>query len=296
MRRLSIVFSIIFMIVLDGVGQNVHHPWVIGLGNSYVDFHLPAQNSFSDRIKRADWMGAHAPMSIRVGRRLNNSFTLSILSSASQLEPAKLNTIPLDETITSDFFWKAGAQVEYKIANGYLLNTSSPVDPYLLVGANATSINDEIHFSQSFGLGISLWITRQVGLNFQSGYDHISDFNDYMHYTFGIVARVGNMADRDRDLVPNKLDKCPGVAGLKSLDGCPDYDGDGITDALDACPRVYGVAESSGCPDFDRDGVPDQEDQCPCDPGPFRFSGCPDSDGDGIIDQNDHCPYDTRNR
>ncbi len=291
MLKYLFIFIIICSELANLNAQSIQHRWILNFGNSYTDFHLPAKDNFSNRFTSSDWMGAHVPMSIRVGRRLNNSFTFGIHSSATQIEPAKLNTIPLDETITSDFFWKAGARVEYKFANGYLLNTSSTVDPYLLVGANATSINDKIHFSQSFGLGISLWITHQVGLNFQSSYDHISDFNDYMHYTFGVVARVGNMADRDRDLVPNKLDKCPKVAGLKSLDGCPDYDGDGITDSLDACPRVYGVAESSGCPDFDRDGVPDQEDQCPCDPGPFRYSGCPDSDGDGIIDKNDRCPF-----
>ncbi|HQW83601.1 MAG TPA: hypothetical protein PK987_04030, partial [Ferruginibacter sp.] len=42
--------------------------------------------------------------------------------------------------------------------------------------------------------------------------------------------------DRDGDGVLDDVDKCPDVAGLASLQGCPDKDGDGIADADDKCP------------------------------------------------------------
>ncbi|MFP4471804.1 MAG: thrombospondin type 3 repeat-containing protein, partial [Bacteroidales bacterium] len=257
-------YLLVFLFLLIGVvklpAQSIHHPWILSFGNSYTDFHLPVKSDLSAIFTSADWMGAHVPMSIRAGIRLSNSFTFSAVSSATKLEPEKLNTIPLQDPVNNELFWKAGGQLEYKLANGYLLRTTSKVDPYLLIGANGTRINEEIHFSQSVGVGINLWLSRQVGINFQGTYDRINDFNDYTHFIVGIVTRVGNMADRDRDGVPNKLDKCPTVAGVKHLDGCPDYDMDGITDSLDRCPRVYGPIESDGCPDFDLDGVPDHED------------------------------------
>ena len=88
-------------------------------------------------------------------------------------------------------------------------------------------------------------------------------------------------------------DKCPDVAGLASLQGCPDRDGDGIADADDACPDVPGLARYKGCPipDTDKDGINDEVDKCPTVPGVARYQGCPipDTDGDGVNDEEDKC-------
>jgi len=56
--------------------------------------------------------------------------------------------------------------------------------------------------------------------------------------------------DDDADGIPNGLDVCPLVAGVKELQGCApvDSDGDGIPDHLDRCPTVAGIAEFQGCP------------------------------------------------
>jgi OOP family OmpA-OmpF porin len=64
-------------------------------------------------------------------------------------------------------------------------------------------------------------------------------------------------ADQDGDGVPDEQDRCPGVAGVASLDpaknGClTDQDGDGIPDKEDACPKEKGEASQdpteNGCP------------------------------------------------
>ncbi len=292
MRKLGGLIFFMLGLLSQGAAQSMYHPWIIGISGNFDDFHVIEKKSLQDRFTSVDWMGVPVPAKVRLGHRLNNSFTFSLLSSVTRLEPAKLNTIPLQETVTNDILWQAGGQLEYRLANGYLLHTTSPVDPYLLVGANATHINDKTRFSSVFGLGINFWLTTQVGVNFQSAYDHLGDFNDFMHYSFGIVARVGHMADKDRDGVPNRIDHCPAIAGVEGLNGYPDYDGDGITDSLDACPRVAGLPETDGCPDFDKDGIPDHLDECPGVAGPYKLSGCPDRDGDGVIDRDDHCPFD----
>jgi outer membrane protein OmpA-like peptidoglycan-associated protein len=111
--------------------------------------------------------------------------------------------------------------------------------------------------------------------------------------------------DQDGDGVPDDVDACPAVPGVKTddpkTDGCPpDRDGDGVVDADDACPDVAGVhtddPKTNGCPpDEDGDGVPDAQDACPKVPGVKtddpKTNGCPpDEDGDGVIDAEDACP------
>lgn len=85
--------------------------------------------------------------------------------------------------------------------------------------------------------------------------------------------------DKDQDGIPNKLDKCPDIAGPVDNNGCPwpDTDGDGIIDKDDACPMVVGASNNNGCPwpDTDGDGVLDKDDACPTVPGILEYNGCP---------------------
>jgi outer membrane protein OmpA-like peptidoglycan-associated protein len=100
--------------------------------------------------------------------------------------------------------------------------------------------------------------------------------------------------DRDRDGIPDSLDKCPREAedfdGFQDADGCPDpdNDGDGIPDIEDQCidqPETKnGYQDADGCPDQvpdrDHDGIPDNVDQCPDEPETYNGikddDGCPD--------------------
>jgi OmpA-OmpF porin, OOP family len=96
--------------------------------------------------------------------------------------------------------------------------------------------------------------------------------------------------DSDLDTIPDYADSCPYQFGPRKFNGCPDKDNDGIQDKDDKCPDKAGPAEFNGCPDTDGDGIIDTEDQCPTVKGLKEFNGCPDSDGDGIEDRKDKCP------
>lgn len=96
------------------------------------------------------------------------------------------------------------------------------------------------------------------------------------YYIDGVSVVIHPEDDADGDGIPDKDDRCPDVAGLASLDGCPDRDGDGIADAMDACPDVAGPAEMQGCPDTDGDGIPDNLDRCPTVKGVASMQGCPE--------------------
>jgi outer membrane protein OmpA-like peptidoglycan-associated protein len=99
--------------------------------------------------------------------------------------------------------------------------------------------------------------------------------------------------DSDGDGIYDDEDRCPDIAGLTALKGCPDKDGDGIPDIDDKCPDVAGLARYNGCPapDRDKDGIDDDNDKCPDIPGIARYNGCPipDTDGDGVNDEEDKC-------
>jgi OmpA-OmpF porin, OOP family len=102
--------------------------------------------------------------------------------------------------------------------------------------------------------------------------------------------------DADNDGVADNVDKCPGISGASDNNGCPytDKDGDGVFDKDDKCPELAGPRDNNGCPypDTDKDGITDKDDKCPSQAGLARYNGCPvpDKDGDGINDEEDKCP------
>lgn len=270
-------------------GQNTKNPWLVGISTNFVDFHSIEQ-PFKKQLSDADWMGDPIPGMLRIGRSLNSSFSVSLHGAYAKIEPDKLNALPLDKQITDDAFWKLGGQLEYRLANGYLLNEESWFDPYLLLGLNSSQLEKVNYLSASMGAGINIWITENFGVNAQGSYDYLFDFNDYQHFSLGLVFRFGKAPDSDGDGVPDKRDACPEEPGLEIYNGCPDSDGDGIVDKNDKCPAKAGLAAFDGCPDTDGDGIQDSKDACPETPGIEQFDGCPDSDNDGIQDSKDQCP------
>ncbi|WP_222165968.1 OmpA family protein [Edaphocola aurantiacus] len=121
--------------------------------------------------------------------------------------------------------------------------------------------------------------------------DKVSNKLDKCPGEAGIWANMGcKPTDRDNDGVVDSVDKCPDVAGLANTQGCPDADLDGIADGEDLCPNEAGTVATNGCPDRDGDGIADKDDKCPDIAGLAQFQGCSDTDGDGIADWEDKCP------
>ena len=117
--------------------------------------------------------------------------------------------------------------------------------------------------------------------------------------------------DKDKDGIPDLLDKCPNDAedkdGFQDADGCPDLDNDqdGLSDIKDKCPiaaeDLDGFEDEDGCPetDNDKDGVLDLNDKCPnLAQGEDGKEGCPnlDKDNDGIADTMDKCPKEAEDK
>lgn len=288
MKKFTIVLTVaICMIAFATQAQTQKNPWSLGFGFNWADYNTP-DLSFADQLKYTNWQGNNIPGHFTLGHYLNKSFNLEAAFDWNELEKPKMARI--GQPLTTETFWKLDANLQYKFANGYLLNEKSWFDPYLYIGFGGTNMNEKTYYQHHAGVGINIWLVEHIGVFFQGSYDMMFDRKDYFHYAGGIKFRFGGPKDMDGDGIVDKKDLCPTVAGLEILQGCPDRDGDGIADKDDKCPDVKGLATLQGCPDRDGDGITDGDDQCPDVKGLLEFKGCPDRDGDGIPDKDDKCP------
>jgi OmpA-OmpF porin, OOP family len=196
-------------------------------------------------------------------------------------------------------------------ANFKLLTDNYTVSPFFTLGVGASKWKGYFGAFAPIGVGVQVRIADGTFMLLNSQYRIALSENSAYHFyhSVGFASALGKkpeavvaapalpivpvIVDRDGDGVLDADDKCPDVAGLASLGGCPDKDSDGIADADDKCPDVAGLAKYGGCPipDADGDGVNDEEDKCPTEKGLARYNGCPipDTDKDGINDEEDKC-------
>ncbi|NUO02704.1 MAG: OmpA family protein [Saprospiraceae bacterium] len=165
----------------------------------------------------------------------------------------------------------------------------SKLIPYLIGGAGfVIEKNGPDNLQFPIGAGFDVKLGRNAYFNVQGEYRISQEDNrNNLQLGAGFVYRFGKL-DRDGDQVADAIDKCPDIAGVRELAGCPDRDADGIADADDDCPDAPGKKATGGCPDTDGDGVIDKKDDCPEIAGDLR--GCPDADKDNIADKDDDCP------
>ena len=186
------------------------------------------------------------------------------------------------------------------------------ISPFLTAGIGGGYYMDEFGAYAPTGMGVQVNFMSNTYLLAQAQYRFALTkdvIKDNMLFTIGVAQNIGKakaapaakvalpvvpvVLDGDGDGVVDAADKCPTVAGLASLQGCPDSDGDGIADADDKCANEAGLTKYQGCPipDTDKDGVNDEEDKCPTTKGFARYQGCaiPDMDADGVNDEEDKC-------
>ena len=197
-------------------------------------------------------------------------------------------------------------------ANFKLLSDKHFFTPFLTAGAGASKYKGYYGAFIPLGVGLqfNIFDNTFILINSQYRVEATENVSNHLYHSFGVAGTLSDrkvpapkalpmpavapVKDRDGDGVVDSLDKCPDVAGLASLQGCPDKDGDGIADAEDKCPDVPGLARYQGCPipDTDGDGINDEVDKCPTVAGVARYQGCPipDTDGDGVNDEEDKCP------
>jgi outer membrane protein OmpA-like peptidoglycan-associated protein len=200
------------------------------------------------------------------------------------------------------------------VATGNLKLTSDKyrVSPFITAGLGAAKYKGyySAFIPAGLGLQINLFDEAFILLNSQYRIPVTENAAYHFYHSFGVAGNIGKERsapvmpvilppvaevpkDKDGDGIIDADDKCPDVAGVASLQGCPDKDGDGIADDADKCPDVAGLVKYGGCPvpDTDKDGINDEQDKCPTVAGVARYQGCPipDTDGDGVNDEEDKC-------
>jgi len=198
------------------------------------------------------------------------------------------------------------------VANLKLLSDHYVVSPYLSLGAGVSKAGGYFgaFIPTGVGLQFNLFDESFIMVNSQYRIPVTENVAYHLYHSIGFAGNIKKRKvvevaplplppvevpkDRDGDGVLDENDKCPDVAGVTSLQGCPDKDGDGIIDGEDKCPDVAGLAKYQGCPvpDTDKDGINDENDKCIDVAGVARYQGCPipDTDGDGVNDEEDKCP------
>ena len=305
MKHLNKLFAAVVLFAgLTSQAQDSNNPWAVSFGVNGVDTKISAVGNDSPKwIQLANandnWNITPSVSYLNVSKYVGDGFSFGATASVNRIEKwisRVPNTLSTDQIVNPGRLDYYGLDATIKYSFMELLK-SKWLEPSAHVGGGYSFLGDASAGTVNGGLGLTLWFTEQVGLQFQSTYKHSfddarvanSDVPSHIQHFAGITFKFGG-SDTDGDGIYDREDACPEVAGLPEFKGCPDTDKDGIQDSADSCPDVAGLAEFNGCPDTDGDGIIDSEDACVDVKGTKIMKGCPDADGDGVADKDDNCP------
>ena len=304
MKHLNKLVVVICLLVgLGSQAQDSNNPWSLSFGANAVDTRVSAASNIKDQFsqyfnKKDNWNILPSLSYLNVSKYVGDNFSFGVTGSVNKISKfvnTRVGMGPYLVTNPGDLnYYAVDADIKYSFMS--LIGCKS-FEPSAHIGGGYTFVGDVSAGTINGGLGLTYWMSEQVGISLQSTYKHSFDevrdpsisVVSHMQHFAGLIFKFGGK-DTDGDGIYDREDACPEVFGLKQYKGCPDTDGDGIVDASDACPEVAGTVAMNGCPDTDGDGVADKDDACPEVAGLKALKGCPDTDGDGTTDKADKCP------
>ncbi len=305
MKHLNKLFAVALLFAgITSQAQDSNNPWAVSFGVNGVDTKVSAVRNDSPKFIQLlnvdkNWNILPSVSYLNVSKYVGDGFSFGLTGSVNKIDKW-VDRVPgtTSTDLVTDYgdlaYYGIDATVKYSFME---LLKSKWLEPSAHIGGGYTFLGDASAGTVNGGLGLTFWLTEQVGLQLQSTYKHSfddarvadADVPTHIQHFAGLTFKFGGK-DTDGDGIYDKDDACPEVAGLPEFKGCPDTDKDGIQDSADACPEVAGLAEFNGCPDTDGDGIIDSEDECVDVKGTKIMKGCPDADGDGVADKNDNCP------
>ena len=305
MKHLNKLFAVALLFAgLTSQAQDSNNPWAVSFGVNGVDTKVSAVGNDSPKWiqlanAKENWNILPSVSYLNVSRYVGDGFSFGLTGSVNKIDKWVERDFMTEYTdVVSNpgdlSYYAIDATIKYSFME---MLKSKWLDPSLNIGGGYNFFGDASAGTVNGGLGLTFWLTEQVGLQLQSTYKHSFDDNrtpnadipTHIQHFAGLTFKFGGK-DTDGDGIYDKDDACPEVAGLPEFKGCPDTDKDGIQDSEDACPEEVGTKELNGCPDNDGDGIINSEDACPDDKGTKMMNGCPDADGDGVADKDDKCP------
>ena len=266
---------------------------LIGFSFNLVDFTTPAEikaSSLGDALKQKGWKSfdnKDVGLSLMYWKGLTNNIDFS--GRYNGLFTASAN----------DFTKRTGAEYANELEAALhvkALTDDHLFNPFLTAGLGIGNYSAKWAGYAPLGIGVQANLLSTSYVFFQAHYRlsfNQDNLRNNLFYSLGVAENLSRPKeapikevpipivepkDTDGDGVVDTEDACPDVAGLASLQGCPDGDGDGIADKDDKCPTEAGTAKYNGCPipDTDGDGVNDEEDKCPTVAGVRANNGCPE--------------------
>jgi OOP family OmpA-OmpF porin len=304
MKHLNKLFALLMLVSLSTQAQDSNNKWAISFGVNAVDgARVSAASSMQDQFSqyfdsKKYWSVIPSVSYINVSKYVGDNFSVGVTGSVNKINNFANPRIGQGEYLVSNpgdlSYYGFDAVIKYSLKD---VVKSKVFDPNVHVGGGYTFLGTASAGTVNAGLGLTVWLTENMGLTIQSTYKHsfdntrnmAIDVPTHLQHFAGLTFKFG-ASDKDGDGIYDNDDTCPEVAGLKQFNGCPDSDADGIEDSKDTCPQDAGLVEFNGCPDTDKDGVADKDDACVDVAGLKSLNGCPDADGDGIADKNDKCP------
>ena len=304
MKHLNKLFAVALMFAgLTSQAQDSNNPWAVSFGANGVDTKVSAVKNDSPKWiqlgnARKNWNILPSVSYLSVSKYVGEGFSFGLTGSINKIDrwvTRDVNTLATDIVSNPGDLSYYGIDATVKYSFMEMIGTKW-LDPSAHIGGGYTFFGDASAGTVNGGLGLTFWVSENVGLQLQSTYKHSFDDNrvanldvpTHIQHFAGLTFKFGGK-DTDSDGIYDKDDACPEVAGLPEFKGCPDTDKDGIQDSADSCPDVAGLAALNGCPDADGDGIIDSEDNCPEVKGTKMMKGCPDADGDGVADKDDKC-------
>ncbi len=299
----KLVVVICLFVGFGSQAQDMNNPWSLSFGSNAVDTRVSAASSIKDQFSqyfnmKDNWNVLPSVSYLNISKYVGDNFSFGVSGSVNKISKFVNPRVGTDPYLVSNpgdlNYYAVDAIIKYSFMD---LIKSKSIEPSAHIGGGYTFLGDVSGGTINGGLGLTYWVSEQVGISLQSTYKHSfddtriagTDVTSHMQHFAGLIFKFGGK-DTDGDGIYDREDACPEVFGLKQYKGCPDTDGDGIVDASDACPEVAGTVAMNGCPDTDGDGIADKDDSCPEVAGLKALKGCPDTDGDGIADAADKCP------
>ena len=299
----KLIIVICLFVGLASQAQDINNPWALSFGTNAVDTRVSASSNIKDQFSQYfnmqdNWNVLPSFSYLNISKNVGDNYSFGVSGSVNKISKfvnPRVGMGPYPVTNPGDLnYYSVDGIVKYSFMS---LIGSKTIEPTAHIGGGYTFVGDVSAGTINGGLGLTFWMSEQVGISLQSTYKHSFDevrdpsvsVVSHMQHFAGLIFKFGGK-DTDGDGIYDREDACPEVAGLKIYKGCPDTDGDGIVDESDACPDAAGSVAMNGCPDTDGDGIADKDDSCPEVAGLKALKGCPDTDGDGITDLSDKCP------
>ena len=185
---------LIFIFSINSIlfSQDRINKWVIGVGANVVDIRTPVsidgflKDYLNYKIEDLNMAGGF--YKIYVGKYINKGFSAQLAISGNTIQRGY--DFATGDPLTNDSFFAIDTKVKYDVNR--LIGDTNWFDPFLITGTSFAKIANKTGVHFALGWGFNAWVTEDVGINFQSDYNHnyASKVTDYFQFSFGLVYKL----------------------------------------------------------------------------------------------------------